>query len=148
MVGTPRSLLARRARGPSAEEGPVALLRRVPLLAGLDVDELEQVAAAMSERRIAAGRHVVEQGSPAAGFFVIEAGEADVTVDGRPRGTLGVGDYFGEIALMTGSSRTATVTARTDLVCHGLTPWEFKPLVERSPTIAWKLLTTMAERLG
>ena len=68
-------------------------------------------------------------------------------MDGEPRGTIGPGDYFGEIALLTGSDRTATVTARTEMVCYGLTPWDFKPLVESNSGIAWKLLTAMAQKL-
>ena len=121
-------------------------LRNVPLFSGLDDRELGQIAGGMQERRVAAGDDVVRQGAGGAGFFVIEEGEAEVTVDGERRGTLGPGDYFGEIALLTGSERTATVTAKTDLVCLGMTPWEFRPLVESNSGIAWKLLTAMAEK--
>jgi CRP-like cAMP-binding protein len=78
---------------------------------------------------------------------VIVNGRASVTVRGDERASLGPGDYFGEIALITGSERTATVTAETDLVCLGLTSWEFRPLVESNASIAWKLLQTMAKRL-
>jgi CRP-like cAMP-binding protein len=88
-----------------------------------------------------------EEGAGGAGFFVVEAGEAEVTVDGEPRGTIGEGDYFGEIALLTGSDRTATITAKSDMLCWGMTPWDFRPLVESNSTIAWKLLTAMADKL-
>ncbi len=77
----------------------------------------------------------------------MESGEAEVTVDGAARGAIGPGDYFGEIALLTGSDRTATITATSDMLCHGMTPWEFRPLVESNSTIAWKLLTAMADKL-
>jgi CRP-like cAMP-binding protein len=123
------------------------MLKKVPLFAGLDRRELEQIAATMRERRVSAGDIVLEQGAGGAGFFVVAEGEADVTVDGNPVGTIGPGDYFGEIALLTGSDRTATVTARTDMRCHGMTPWDFKPLVESNSAIAWKLLTAMAQKL-
>jgi CRP/FNR family cyclic AMP-dependent transcriptional regulator len=60
---------------------------------------------------------------------------------------VGPGDYFGEIALINESPRTATLTARTDMLCYGMTPWDFRPLVESNSTIAWKLLTAMAEKM-
>lgn len=123
------------------------VLKKVPLFADLDDRELEQIASSMRERRVAAGEVVLEQGAGGAGFFVVDEGQADVTVDGSAVGTVGPGDYFGEIALLTGSDRTATVTATTDMVCYGMTPWDFKPLVESNTTIAWKLLTAMAQKL-
>jgi CRP/FNR family cyclic AMP-dependent transcriptional regulator len=60
---------------------------------------------------------------------------------------MGPGEYFGEIALINESPRTATLTARTDMLCYGMTPWDFRPLVETNSTIAWKLLTAMAEKM-
>ena len=123
------------------------MLKRVPLFAGLEKRELEQIAGSMRERRVAAGGNVVEQGAGGAGFFVIDEGEGDVFVDGEHRNTIGPGDYFGEIALLTGSDRTATITAKTDMLCYGMTAWDFKPLVEENATIAWKLLTAMAQKL-
>lgn len=123
------------------------VLKRVPLFAGLDDRELEQIAGSMRERTFPAGATVTEEGAGGAGFFVVESGEAEVTVDGQPRGTIGAGDYFGEIALLTGSDRTATIVAKSDLHCYGMTPWEFRPLVESNSTIAWKLLTAMADKL-
>lgn len=125
----------------------VEMLRRVPLFADLDGRELEDIAGSMHERRVAAGDVVLQQGAAGAGFFIVDQGMAEVTVDGDSVGTIGPGDYFGEIALLTGSDRTATVTAQTDMVCYGLTTWDFKPLVESNSGIAWKLLTAMARKL-
>src|SRR5262249_60096931 len=72
---------------------------------------------------------------------------ATVSSKGVQLATLGPGDYFGEIALIDGGPRSATVTAATDLVCYGLTFWEFRPLIERNGVIAWKLLQALAKRL-
>src|SRR4051812_40096120 len=124
-----------------------AVLKKVPLFAGLDDRELEQIAGTMRERRFSAGDTVTEEGAGGAGFFIVEEGDADVSVDGEARGAIGAGDYFGEIALLTGSDRTATITAKTDMVCWGMTPWDFRPLVESNSAIAWKLLTAMADKL-
>ena len=123
------------------------VLKKVPLFAGLDKRELEQIASTMRERRFSAGATVTEEGAGGAGFFVVEQGQAEVLVEGETRGTIGAGDYFGEIALLTGSDRTATITAKSDMVCWGMTPWDFRPLVESNSTIAWKLLTAMADKL-
>jgi CRP-like cAMP-binding protein len=123
------------------------MLKKVPLFADLDNKELEQIASSMRERKFRAGDTVTQEGAGGVGFFVVEQGEADVTVGGEVRGSIGSGDYFGEIALINESPRTATITARTDLLCYGMTPWDFRPLVESNSTIAWKLLTAMAEKM-
>ena len=122
-------------------------LKKVPLFAGLDDKELQQIASSMRERRFKAGDTVTQEGAGGVGFFVVQEGEADVTVGGEVRGSIGSGDYFGEIALINESPRTATLTARTDMLCYGMTPWDFRPLVESNSAIAWKLLTAMAEKL-
>jgi len=122
-------------------------LKKVPLFAGLDDKELNQIASSMRERRYQAGDTVTQEGSGGAGFFVVEEGEADVSVGGQAKGSIGPGDYFGEIALINDSPRTATLTARTDMLCYGMTPWDFRPLVESNSAIAWKLLTAMAEKM-
>jgi CRP/FNR family transcriptional regulator, cyclic AMP receptor protein len=126
---------------------PTEMLKKVPLFADLDNHELEQIATSMRERRFKTGDTVTQEGAGGVGFFVVEEGEADVTVGGAVRGSVGPGDYFGEIALINESPRTATITARTDLLCYGMTPWDFRPLVEGNSTIAWKLLTAMAEKM-
>lgn len=123
------------------------LLRGVPLFADLDRRELNEVGSSLRERTFAAGDTVLSEGHAGVGFFVIVDGEATVTVRGEERTKLGAGDYFGEIALITGSERTATVTADSDLSCLALTSWEFRPLVEQNGTIAWKLLSALAKKL-
>ena len=127
---------------------PVEILRRVPLFEDLDPHELQAIAGSMHEANVPAGASVTAEGGPGDGFFVIESGEAEVTIDGETRGTMSAGEYFGEIALLLGSSRTATVTAATDLRCYALTPWDFRELVEGEPSIAWKVMQSMAARLG
>jgi len=123
------------------------LLRRVPLFADLERRELQDVARSLKERTFAPGQTIAEEGAGGVGFFVIEDGEARVTVHGAERGRLRPGDYFGEIALIAESDRTATVVADTELRCLGMTAWDFRPLVEANGTIAWKLLQALAQKL-
>jgi CRP-like cAMP-binding protein len=117
----------------------------VPIFADLDRRELERIANSMKQRTFHAGDTVTAEGQGGIGFFVIEEGEADVTVAGESRRKLGPGDYFGEVALLNDSPRTATIIAESDLRCYGMTSWDFKPLVETHSTIAWKLLQAMAK---
>lgn len=126
---------------------PVDVLQRVRLFADLDRREVEQIARLFKERRFPAGETIIMEGSGGAAFYVIESGEVKVTIGGDERATLGPGDYFGEIALLDEGARIATVTAVTDIVCHGLTLWEFRPLVHENGVIGWKLLQTLAREL-
>jgi CRP/FNR family transcriptional regulator len=126
---------------------PVELVKQVPLFSDLDDRELREIAGSMKERTFGAGDTVTEEGKGGVGFFVIDDGTASVSVAGTERGTLGPGDYFGEIALIADIDRTATITAEDDLRCYGMTFWDFRPLVENNASIAWKLLQAMAKRL-
>jgi CRP/FNR family cyclic AMP-dependent transcriptional regulator len=128
--------------GPSVE-----LLQRIPLFADLKPKELERLSTSFKERTFRAGDTIATEGEGGAGFFVIESGEAAVTVHGDERGRLGAGDYFGDIALIDQGSRSATIQAESDLHCYGLTFWDFRPLVETDARIAWPLLQAMAKRL-
>ena len=124
---------------------PVEALQRVPLFADLNKHEVKQIASLFKERRFSEGETVVRQGSGGAAFFVIESGEATVFVGGEEYTTLRPGDYFGEIALIDEGTRMATITAVSDLLCYGLTYWDFRPLVEKNGVIGWKLLQSMAK---
>ena len=126
---------------------PVAALQRVALFAGMDRRQSEQIARLLKERRFQKGETVILEGSGGAAFFLIDSGEATVSQKGVVLRTMGPGDHFGEIALIDGGPRMATVTAATDLVCYGLTFWEFRPLIERNGTIAWKILQELVKRL-
>ena len=123
-------------------------LAQVPLFADLDRRELESIANTMRERTFPAGQAVTQEGAGGAGFFIVDEGEGEVSVHGEPRGSIKAGDYFGEIALITGSDRTATIVAKTDMRCYGMTPWDFRPLVESNAAVAWKLLQAMAQKLS
>jgi CRP/FNR family transcriptional regulator, cyclic AMP receptor protein len=123
------------------------LLRRVPLFSDLEERDLEAVANSLREVTFRAGQEVTTEGGGGVGFFVIQDGEATVSVHGAERGKLRPGDYFGEVALIARTDRTATITADTELRCLGMTSWDFRPLVESNGTIAWKLMQALARKL-
>ncbi len=138
--------------GTTAEEpppggAPVEVVQNVRLFADLERHELLQVARLFKQRMFPKGETVIKEGSGGAAFYIIESGEVAVTIAGVQRATLGPGDYFGEVALIDEGTRIATITALDDLVCYGLTLWEFRPLVEENGRIGWKLMQTLAREL-
>jgi CRP/FNR family cyclic AMP-dependent transcriptional regulator len=122
-------------------------LGRVPLFSGIKAKERKKLAARLGERTFTEGETVIAEGQSGVGFFVIEAGNASVSVKGEIVRTLGPGEYFGEIALIDSGPRSASVVATTDLRCRGMTAWEFRPFVEEHPEVAWALLETLTARL-
>ena len=143
-IGSPGTPQGRPDPG---SEAPAESLQKVPLFGGLDRREADQVARLLKERHFSAGETVVREGSGGSAFYLIVAGEATVSVAGKQRGALEPGDYFGEISLIDEGERSATITAKTDLVCHGLTYWDFRPLVQANAVIGWKLLQSVVRTL-
>jgi CRP-like cAMP-binding protein len=131
---------------PMAKPSP-ELLRNVGLFSVLDEKDLSSLAEEFNERRFSPGETIALEGAGGLMFFVIESGEASVDVHGDEVATFGPGDSFGEIALIDRRPRTATVTAKTDLVTYGLPVFVFRPFIEARPEVAWKLLEAMADRL-
>jgi CRP-like cAMP-binding protein len=125
----------------------IAAIRAVPLFAELDDEALSDLAACMTPFEAQAGRVLVEIGQPGSGLFVIQDGEVQVELPGRPA-TRGPGDFFGEIALLTDRPRTARVRAWTDVRCWALARKDFSRLLEDHPTIAVQMLPVLAEKLA
>jgi CRP/FNR family transcriptional regulator, cyclic AMP receptor protein len=123
------------------------LIRQVPLFSDLDKRDVQGLASTMKQRDFDAGDTIATEGATGIGFFIIDEGEATVSVHGQEVGTLKHGDYFGEVALIDDGARTATITAKTPLKAYGITSWEFRPLVEHNAALAWKMLQTLAKRL-
>lgn len=122
-------------------------LREVPLFAELSDRDRKLLAESMHERTYSPGQEVVVEGKGGVGFFVILGGSARVTVRGEDHGRIGPGEYFGEMALVDGSERSASVTAEDDLRCGGITMWNFRPFVMDHPDIAWAMLTALVKRV-
>jgi CRP/FNR family transcriptional regulator, cyclic AMP receptor protein len=123
------------------------LIRGVHLFEDLDDRSIERLAGEFIERRFGEGQEIASEGQGGLNFFVVDEGEAAVSVRGSEVGTLGPGAAFGEIALVDKSARSATVTAKTPMRCYALPVWSFRPFVAEHPDVSWKLLEMLAERL-
>jgi CRP-like cAMP-binding protein len=123
-------------------------LREVKLLRGLKDADVASLAADLAERRVAAGDPILGEGTGGVAFFFILEGETSVTVAGEEVATLGRGEYVGELALLDPEGpRSATVTAKTDVVLAAMSAWQFRPFVLAHPEVAWTMLQRLARRL-
>jgi CRP-like cAMP-binding protein len=105
-------------------------LRAVPLFSSLPDADLRKIADRMKEVRFVPGTAVATQGQHGVGFHLVVEGTADVEKNGVKLGELGPGGYFGEIGLIDGGARSASVTATSDLSTLSLVGWDFKPLLD------------------
>jgi|ERR1700677_3388740 CRP/FNR family cyclic AMP-dependent transcriptional regulator len=126
---------------------PQEVLAKVPLFSMLSKKDLAKLANNAHDRTFPAGTVLTEQDDTGATFGVIVEGQAAVSVHGRPARTLGPGDYFGEMALIDHSYRSATITAETDLRCLMFSAWVFRPFALEHPETAWVLLEMMVQRV-
>lgn len=125
----------------------VEALKRAPLFEGLSKKELTEIARVTDDLRVESGTVLCREGRLGREFFVIVDGEAEVTKGGKHLATRRGGEFFGEIALLTTTKRTATVTATTPLRCFILTRGDFRRVLDDNPRVQRKVLETLAERL-
>lgn len=130
-----------------AEPALIDRLREVAIFRGLDEKELHRIVEVGKEVRFATGKVVAEQDGGAAGFHLILDGEVSVDVSGRERARLGPGQYFGEMSLIDGKPRSATVKAEVPTTTFALTSWQFLPLLDEYPSISRALLVELSGRL-
>jgi CRP/FNR family cyclic AMP-dependent transcriptional regulator len=123
------------------------LLQTVDLFCSLSKRDLAKVADALKEMDFNAGDVVTAEGDKDARFYIIADGQARVSIGGRNRAILSHGDYFGEIALIDGEPRSATIVAESALRTFTLAPWNFKPLLKENPDITLTILKEMCRRL-
>ena len=121
-----------------------AKLGSVPLFANLGATDLETIAGRMKEVHFQEGRAIATQGDTGVGFHLIVAGQAEVSGEGVPRHEIGPGGYFGEIGLIDGGVRSATVTAATELTTLALVTWDFQPLLD-NPAFSKGLLLGLCQ---
>ena len=123
------------------------LLAQVPLFSELSRAELGRIAAVAKRVSYRKGATIVEEGSLGGRFFVIQAGAAQVQTGGRTRVTLGPGAYFGELSVLDGKPRSASVVASAPVEAWSIAEFNFRALVKQNPTLAVKLIGALSSRL-
>jgi CRP/FNR family cyclic AMP-dependent transcriptional regulator len=126
----------------------VELIKRAPLFWNCSKRQLQQIAQTADEIDLREGKEMTRQGERGREFFVLLEGDADVIKDGRRINRLGSGDFFGEIALVSDTPRTATVTATSPVRVLVITDRSFRRLMEDQPEIQGKVLAALAARLA
>jgi CRP/FNR family transcriptional regulator, cyclic AMP receptor protein len=129
------------------QQGTLDHIRSVPLFGEFGDKELQRVATIAKEVEFPAGKDIARQGETGIGFHMILEGEVSVSVDGVNHATLGPGSYFGEMSLLDGGPRSATVTATSKLKTVSLTSWDFNVLLDQYPELARGLLIELCRRL-
>ena len=126
----------------------ISLLEGVWLFSACEPHELEQIAAMAQSRAVDAGTRVTVEGDPGDEFYVIVEGDAVATVEGDEVGRIGAGGFFGEMALIDGGERVATVTAENPLQLLVFGRHEFNEMLEIAmPQVAPKLLAVVGARM-
>ena len=123
------------------------MLADVPLFSGCSKKELQTIATLADEIDLRQGKVLTRQGAPGREFFVLLEGTVEVVRDGKQVTTLGEGDFFGELALISNIPRTATVTATSPIRTLVVFGRDFRRLLEEDASIAVKVLGAMAERM-
>lgn len=122
------------------------LMAAVSVFRGLSAVEMAAVSELSKPREFPAGEALVTQGEPGDSFHLIVDGEAEVLVGDDIVKTVGAGDYFGEMALIDGGARVASVVAVSQVKTLAVTTHDFQRLLERNPSITRKLLVEMTAR--
>jgi signal-transduction protein with cAMP-binding, CBS, and nucleotidyltransferase domain len=122
------------------------ILAEVPLFSRLSSRHLRRIADVAQVARVSGGQVIVREGFSAEGFYVLLTGSATVSQEGTRFRKLQRGDFFGELGLLDGAPRTATVTAETEGWVMKLSRQAFSDLLDREPAIARRLLETLAGR--
>jgi CRP/FNR family transcriptional regulator, cyclic AMP receptor protein len=134
----------------AGQQPTIELLSRVPLFEGLPQAHLARVASLAEESAYHAGRVIVKRDDPGRAFYVIVEGTAKVVkgkiVTARGEATLEAGDFFGELSLLDGDARSATVVASSPMRVIRIERSAFRRLLRQEPELALKLLEGMARR--
>jgi len=127
----------------------VKFLKKTPLFAQFSEKELEALFSTAKVREFGAGSTIVREGDPASiGFYLVLEGQVEVRKGQKALAKLGVGDYFGEMALILDAPRSADVIAVQKTKCLMITRWELRSIISSYPDVALKMLGELARRLS
>lgn len=124
-----------------------SFLKTIPLFSSCTSGELNRIAAIIKEVQFDAGQTICREGETGVGLHVVVEGETKVQIGGRTRRRLGAGAFFGEIALLDGGPRSATVVAETPVRTLSIAAWSFKTTLKANPNLALKMLEETCRRL-
>ena len=125
----------------------IALLQDTPIFANTSEKSLESMIKSAVEKTVSPGEKLVQEGQGGVGFYLILEGKAEVIKDGQKLAELGTGNFFGELAVIDGQTRTADVVAVTETKCWILSQWAMKSIIANHPEVALSMLEELARRL-
>jgi CRP/FNR family cyclic AMP-dependent transcriptional regulator len=131
----------------ASDAATVKALRATDLFSSLSRRSLDAVASSAKLVKHPAGKELVSEGTSGIGFHLIVEGTASVLVGGKRRAHIGPGQYFGEMSLIDGGPRSATITSDTPVTTIYLSSWSFRPILKSEPEVAYALLLVMCGRL-
>ena len=130
-----------------ATKGRAEFLATVPLFAKCDASELRAIVGAGRDVSHTAGQVICREGETGVGMHVVINGEVEVQIKGQSHSRIGPGSFFGEIALLDGGPRSATVIASTDVDTFSIPSWSFRTILESQPHLTLKLLEMLCGRI-
>lgn len=125
----------------------VTRLKTIPMFAGCSQRELQAISAIVKEVEFDAGEVICQEGETGVGLHIVVSGETKVLVGGRTRRRLGAGAFFGEIALIDGGPRSASVVAETPVSTMSIPAWSFRSVLKSQPSLSLKMLEELCRRL-
>jgi CRP/FNR family transcriptional regulator, cyclic AMP receptor protein len=135
------------ARKSQADPQLVTFVKAVPIFSSCTQKELKGIATSGKEVSFETGRVICKEGDTGVGLHIILEGEVKVLVGGRTRRRLGPGAFFGEIALLDGGPRSASVVAESPVRTFAITSWNFRSVLKEHPSMPVKMLEEVCKRL-
>lgn len=130
-----------------ARKDATQVLKGVGLFQGLSRNELREIADGAREELFSPNQDIVSEGQSGGPFFCITEGRAEILVDGKKMGELGPGSYFGEMSLLEGGARSATIRATTHVKALAITSWNFLAILQENWDITKKVLAELSRRV-